>query len=528
MEVLEISQFGRNERLEVSLHLKTHEGDITAQVYRRCSLLLEFLEQREAVRVLRQLVSSAIKSLGEGDLGYFLLTLIRLTTRNLQLKLRMADISLLGEDIFIAINQYITANSSPRYSREVIEEAYLKFTSDEIRVKLLQDYMQHHEIVLFRQVEELSLLGKVAQLSESDLVRNAQIPEDFLSHLMRILQADDVVAFFRSQYFRVVFSKLSGQERERQDPNQLLSIMDSKMKQSLDPEILAWFKQLIKEGFYWGVRYRQREITEMLEDYYPRFNASPPASKVQRILDFDLDNPLTQICVVNSYMTYDLHIDNENYGLIFINRSKPPDFNEDDYRFLTTFSGTLRQIIGNVILTNRLKEMATTDALTGVNNRRQFEAFMEIEITRASRYNHSVGLAMVDIDHFKDVNDTFGHQAGDYVLAELCKVLSEGLRATEIISRYGGEEFSVIIPQADLDVLRVVSEKIRTLVENHKFVYNGLKLPITVSVGAALFPQMAIDKDSLVEAADKALYVAKNSGRNRVHINASVGVGGKG
>lgn len=524
MESLEISQFGRNERLEVALHLKTHEGDITAQVYRRCEILLEFLDKHEALRVLRQLVSSAIKSLGEGDLGYFLLMLIRLTTRNLQLKLRMGDISLLGEDIFIALNEYISSNPSPKYSREVIEEAYLRFTSDEVRVKLLQDYMQHHEIVLFRQVEELSLLGKVAQLTESDLVRNAQLPEDLLSQLMRILQADDVVAFFRSQYFRVVFSKLSGQERERQDPNQILAIIDSKMKPSLDSEVLSYFKQLMKEGHYWGVRYKQRDITEMLEDYYPRFNASPPASKVQRILDFDLDNPLTQICVVNSYMTYDLHIDNENYGLIFVNRSKPPDFNEDDYRFLTTFSGTLKQIIGNVILTNRLKEMATTDPLTGVNNRRQFEAFIEIEITRASRYNNSVGLAMVDIDHFKDVNDTFGHQAGDYVLAELCRVLSEGLRATEIISRYGGEEFAVIIPQADLDVLRVVGEKIRSLVENNKFAYNGLKLPITVSVGLALFPQMAIDKDSLVEAADKALYIAKNSGRNRVQISAGVGV----
>ena len=292
------------------------------------------------------------------------------------------------------------------------------------------------------------------------------------------------------------------------------------MRPSLDNRVLDTFEQLTKQGFYWGVQHKEREINEMLEEYYPRFHANPPTPKVQRILDFDLDNPLTQICAAHSYMTYDLHIDNANYGLIFVNRAGPPDFTEEDYRFLTTFGGTLRQIVGNVILTNRLKEMATTDPLTGVNNRRQFETFMEIELTRASRYKHSVGLAMVDIDHFKQINDTYGHQVGDYVLRELCQVLTQGLRATEIISRYGGEEFTVIIPQADYAVALVVGEKIRSLIEEHKFEYNGIELPITVSVGIALYPQMAVSRNSLVEMADRALYDAKNSGRNRVCVAA--------
>ena len=146
---------------------------------------------------------------------------------------------------------------------------------------------------------------------------------------------------------------------------------------------------------------------------------------------------------------------------------------------------------------------------------------MEIELTRASRYSHSVGLAMVDIDHFKQINDSYGHQVGDFVLVELCEVLTEGLRATEIISRYGGEEFTVIIPQADYDVTLVVGEKIRSLVEEHKFAYDGVEFPITVSVGLALFPQMAVNRNGLVEMADKALYQAKRGGRNRVCIAAT-------
>ncbi|MCD6282782.1 GGDEF domain-containing protein [bacterium] len=520
MTAVEIATFGRDERLEVALHLKTHEGEITEQICQRCGELLEFLEKEESIRVLRQLVSSAVKSLGEGDLGYFLLTLIRLATRNLHLQLRINEVSLLGEHTFITLVEYVTANPSPERSRDLVEETYLKFTSDEVRVKLFQDYMRLQENVLFRQVEELSLLGQVSQMSESNLVRDAQIPERLLAKLMTILQADDGVAFFHSQFFRVIYSKLSGQERTRQEPAHILEIFGEKMHPSLDPQVLSAFESVIKQGFYWGVQHKEREINEMLEDYYPRFHANPPTPKVQRILDFDLDNPLTKICAAHSYMTYDLHIDDENYGLIFVNRTDPPDFTEEDFRFLTTFGGTLRQIVGNVILTNRLKEMATTDPLTGVNNRRQFETFMEIELTRASRYSHSVGLAMVDIDHFKQINDSYGHQVGDYVLVELCKVLNEGLRATEIISRYGGEEFAIIIPQADYDVTLVVGEKIRSLVEEHDFEYNGLKLPVTVSVGVALFPQMAVNRNSLVEMADKALYKAKRSGRNRVCMAA--------
>jgi len=521
MAAVEIAAFGHDERLEVALHLKAHEGEITEQICQRCGKLLEFLEQEESSRVLRQLLSSAIKSLGEGDLGYFLLTLIRLATRNLHLQLRINEVSLLGEHAFITLVDYISQNPSPVRSRDIVEETYLKFTSDEVRVKLFQDYMHLQENVLFRQVEELSLLGQVSQLSESDLVRDAQIPEKLMGRLMAILQADDGVAFFHSQFFRVIYSKLIGQERTRQDPAQILEMLGTKMLPSLDPQVLTAFKNVIKQGFYWGVQHKEREINEMLEEYYPRFHANPPTPKVQRILDFDLDNPLTQICAAHSYMTYDLHIDDANYGLIFVNRANPPDFTEEDFRFLTTFGGALRQIIGNVILTNRLKEMATTDPLTGVNNRRQFETFMEIELTRASRYSHSVGLAMVDIDHFKQINDTYGHQVGDYVLVELCELLTEGLRATEIISRYGGEEFTVIIPQADYDVTLVVGEKIRSLVEEHKFEYDGVEFPLTVSVGVALFPQMAVNRNGLIEMADKALYQAKRNGRNRVCMAAA-------
>jgi diguanylate cyclase (GGDEF)-like protein len=516
MDAIGATPFSRNERLEAALYLKGNEASITDLVHHRCDKLLELLDRMESAQVIRELLYSALKSLAEGDIGYYLLTLMRLLTRSIHLKLRFDDVNILGANVLIALNEYIAANPSPANAMEILEEVYLKFTSDEVRVKLFQDYVHIQEIVQFRHVEELQLLGQVSQFSEVDLTRDARTPEELLAKLMSILQADGGVAFFHSQFFRVIYSKFSGNSSYWRDPKEILSVLSGSMRKTVDPQVLATFARLAEEGFYWRVEHSDRQINEMLEEYFPKFHSNPPLSRVQRILDFDMDNPLLKVCTAHSYMTYDLYVDEENYGMIFISRVNPPDFTEEDYRFLSTFGGTLRQIVGNVILESRLKEMATTDAVTGVNNRRQFETFLENELARATRYNHSLGMAMIDLDNFKDINDTYGHQAGDYILAELCRALKRGLRATEIISRYGGEEFAVIVPQADYEVTELVGEKIRSIVENHRFVYNGLMIPLTVSVGVALFPQMAIDRDSLVEMADKALYRAKRAGKNRV------------
>ena len=516
MDAIGASPFSRSERLEVALYLKGNETGITDLIYRRSDRLLNLLEEEEAARVIRELLYSALKAVAEGDIGYCLVTLLRLLTRSIHLKLRFEDMTLLGVNVFVALNGYIASNPSPPNAKEVLEEMYLKFTSDEVRVKLFKDYVQIQEMEHLRHVEELQLLAQVSQFSEADLRRDARMPEDLLSRLMAILRADDGVAFFHSQFFRVVYTKFSGNSDSWRDPKEILGVLTDSMRKTVDPQVLSTFARLAEEGFYWRAEHSDRQINEMLEDYYPKFHRHPPQSRVQRILDFDMDNPLLQVCTAHSYMTYDLYVDEENYGMIFVSRANPPDFTEEEYRTLSTFGGTLRQIVGNIILGNRLKEMATTDPVTGVNNRRQFETFLENELARAARYNHSLGLAMVDLDNFKEINDTYGHQAGDYILAELCRVWKRGLRATEIISRYGGEEFAVIVPQADYEVTEVVGEKIRSLVENHRFVYNGLVIPLTVSVGVALFPQMAIDHDSLVEMADKALYRAKRAGKNRV------------
>jgi diguanylate cyclase (GGDEF)-like protein len=129
-------------------------------------------------------------------------------------------------------------------------------------------------------------------------------------------------------------------------------------------------------------------------------------------------------------------------------------------------------------------------------------------------------LVMFDIDHFKKVNDTYGHQAGDLVLSELATLLTAALRAEDVFARYGGEEFAVICRGTDVSQAQVVGERIRKAVEGHRFVYEGTQIPVTISVGIAALPDPAVkDATDLVSRADKALYQSKHGGRNRVTIH---------
>ena len=163
------------------------------------------------------------------------------------------------------------------------------------------------------------------------------------------------------------------------------------------------------------------------------------------------------------------------------------------------------------------KQMAITDPLTGLYTRRFMEPALHNEAAKALRTQSPLGVLMVDIDHFKAVNDTHGHAAGDRVLAEVARRMRTACRAYDIASRYGGEEFSVILPNIDAGPLQKVAERIVTTVSATPIpLADGTDLTVTVSVGMAVFPIDVQDVEQLVPAADEALYVAKRTGRNRV------------
>ena len=165
-----------------------------------------------------------------------------------------------------------------------------------------------------------------------------------------------------------------------------------------------------------------------------------------------------------------------------------------------------------------LERLSVTDELTGLANRRRLTAELEREQRRSNRHGHPFALLMLDVDHFKRFNDTWGHQAGDAVLARLADNLRSCVRDVDTVARYGGEEFVVLLPETPAAEAARVAERIRVAAEKDRFTPEGgsEELNVTVSIGYAVFPDHGKTPDTLVEAADQALYRSKKGGRNRV------------
>ncbi len=166
-----------------------------------------------------------------------------------------------------------------------------------------------------------------------------------------------------------------------------------------------------------------------------------------------------------------------------------------------------------------LDNLANLDGLTGIYNHRYFQNILEQELNRSSRHNNPVSILLIDIDHFKKVNDTYGHQAGDFVLAEFSKIIKANIRQYDVLARYGGEEFVVILPETSTEAALLVAEKLRAIIEKTIFADNREKYQVTASFGQACVtpsPEDGSAKNTLINQADQALYQAKEKGRNQV------------
>jgi diguanylate cyclase (GGDEF)-like protein len=198
------------------------------------------------------------------------------------------------------------------------------------------------------------------------------------------------------------------------------------------------------------------------------------------------------------------------------------------YREFTPAEMERLQVIGNqsslslqnALLHGELERLSVTDRLTELYNHGYFQQRLEEEIGRASRFNHTLSLIMLDIDDFKEFNDTYGHPRGDRVLQAVSAIIRGNLREMDVAARYGGEEFVVVLPETGLGGAAAVAERIREGVEAYGFVGGDDIAPVhrSVSVGVASFPAHADTPSTLIEAADKAMYVAKREGKNRVRI----------
>jgi diguanylate cyclase (GGDEF)-like protein len=164
-----------------------------------------------------------------------------------------------------------------------------------------------------------------------------------------------------------------------------------------------------------------------------------------------------------------------------------------------------------------IHNMAIQDGMTGIHNKRFFMEFLDREIAVASRHGHPLTLVMFDVDHFKKVNDTHGHLAGDAVLKDLCARIRPRIRREDLFARYGGEEFACVLPSTALPGGIVFGEHLRTIIEERPCAFDGGAIPFTISVGVTtLHRENGVDTAGLIKRADENLYAAKRGGRNRV------------
>jgi len=198
----------------------------------------------------------------------------------------------------------------------------------------------------------------------------------------------------------------------------------------------------------------------------------------------------------------------EDREIIFITLSKRP-FSEHEIKYVNI-------IILHLVYSINLLNLANFDTLTKLYNRQALAKKLHQEIQRAKRYNQPVSILLIDIDDFKNVNDTYGHFVGDFVLKNLAKILKESLREVDIVGRWGGEEFLTILPNTYLEEAVSIADRIKIEVSNHVFEVNGLKIRTTLSVGVSTFGIHGSSLDEILQAADISLYKAKRSGKNAV------------
>ncbi|MCW2714491.1 MAG: diguanylate cyclase with sensor [Frankiales bacterium] len=201
--------------------------------------------------------------------------------------------------------------------------------------------------------------------------------------------------------------------------------------------------------------------------------------------------------------------------LVLFERGGGGEFGDDDLQTLRTFTSQATVAVDNVLLHEETRKLSITDGLTGLWNYRYFQMTVGKEIERAARFNRPLALLMLDLDHFKLVNDVHGHQRGDVVLAELAERVRRTVRDVDTLARYGGEEFVVVLPETDEKGAVQAAERINAVVRRHPFGGVGEEpLEITVSIGVALFPTHGATSAGLLRRADEALYAAKRGGRD--------------
>jgi diguanylate cyclase (GGDEF)-like protein/PAS domain S-box-containing protein len=322
--------------------------------------------------------------------------------------------------------------------------------------------------------QEMTLLGKM-----SDFLQTCVAVKDAFTNLAALIQP-------------MFLGSSGGVFMFQEDINQFQSVA-------------TWGSLLQKKNLFpaqkcWALHYQKSRFIQQIQSQSncQPINVYPP--------------PIESLCVP-------MMAEGKAWGLFYLSSSKSGILNEAKQKLAVAVAEHLALAIGNLKLRERLKHESIHDSLTGLFNRRYMEESLKREVVRSRRQRQPFGLIMIDIDYFKQFNDTFGHEAGDRVLREIGHFLQRNIRSSDIACRYGGEEFLLILQDAFLEDTRKRAEQLRAGVKQLQVEYHDQVLDtITISVGVACFPDHGLTGEAVIQAADEVLYQAKRTGRDRVTV----------
>ncbi len=310
---------------------------------------------------------------------------------------------------------------------------------------------------------------------------------------------------------------------------QILSLATRELGSSLDSaKIQNKFKNLLATCFPESVGKVSLEPFEIMRDPFSKWIGERYLPLLITNLKEDLRFPETVSAGgINSFLAAPLMVENKILGIAKIEGREPYLYDNDDLRLLDLLTMFASLALENAHLFSKVQELSITDTLTGLYTHRFFQERLNEEILRAGRYHLDLGLLLIDIDHFKKFNDTYGHQVGDEILKMVAQFVKQRIRSSDFIARYGGEEFAVLLLQNSYQTSYLVAERMcQAIAENSFFVSQpGLpgqgmntaskELKITVSIGVSAFPEETTTFSQLIRLADQRLYQAKTAGRNR-------------
>lgn len=221
---------------------------------------------------------------------------------------------------------------------------------------------------------------------------------------------------------------------------------------------------------------------------------------------------------IRSLLCVPLLVKGKSHGCVLIEHSIPEAFDEDNVRLLEIITQQISIAIDNARLYEQLQELANTDGLTQVYNRVFFQNRLQDELEQAQQMGYEVSVILYDIDNFKRFNDTYGHLFGDIVLKTLAQLVKESIRKDDIVARFGGEEFIILLPHTGKDLAYEKAEELRKKISELTIQDKDAAVSVTVSMGVSTFPTLAQTELTLLNSADEALYAAKNSGKNCVRV----------